>query len=535
MKFNQEPFGTRVSPTLVHHFLEQSAFTFPDKVALRHGKVNATYREINCRANQFAHWLKAQGVVPGDRVALLMENCVEYVIGYYGALKSGAVIAPLSTHNKPEGLKPLLNSLAPKVILATSSAERLLKASTEDIPQDRAIIVKNPKLKWGGASGGVWEWASLNQGQPESDPGLSIDPTFLASIIFTSGSVGLPKGVMLTHANIVANTHSICRYLKLTSSDVQMVVLPFHYVMGKSLLNTHFAVGGSVIINNQFAYPATVVKEMADQKVTGFSGVPSTYAYLLHRSPLASYRQQLDALRYCSQAGGHMPHRIKAELRQALPKHTQIVIMYGATEAAARLSYLPPERFDEKMDSIGIAIPGVMLKVVGPDGTELPPGQVGELIAAGPNIMQGYWQDPESSLKVLGADDCYYTGDLCCMDEEGFLYLTGRRDDLIKVGGHRINPHEIEDALMETGLVIEAAVLGIKDEMLQNRLYALTALKDKDGAEDAVQMLLKRCAERLPRAKLPSEIVLCHSLPKSSSGKVDRKKCLEILQRSIEN
>ena len=215
---------------------------------------------------------------------------------------------------------------------------------------------------------------------------------------------------MLTHRNIVDNTFSICQYLHLTKNDIQMVVLPFFYVMGKSLLNTHFAVGGTVVINNQFAFPAAVIKEMITEKVTGFSGVPSTFAYLVHRSPLAANRENLTSLRYVSQAGGHMSKAVKEELRRVLPSHTEIVVMYGATEAAARLSYLEPSRFAEKMDSIGKAIPGVTLKVIKENGQEAAVGEVGELVASGSNIMQGYWRNPEATNKAL-ANGWYHTGD----------------------------------------------------------------------------------------------------------------------------
>jgi acyl-CoA synthetase (AMP-forming)/AMP-acid ligase II len=304
-----------------------------------------------------------------------------------------------------------------------------------------------------------------------------------------------------------------------------MVVLPFFYVMGKSLLNTHFAVGGTVVINNKFAFPASVINQMESERVTGFSGVPSTYAYLLHRSPLARFRDRLGSLRYCSQAGGHMAVATKQELRQVLPEHTKIYVMYGATEASARLAYLDPERYEEKMGSIGKAIPGVALKVLGADGCEVPAGQTGELVADGPNITMGYWKDPEATAKDLDKSG-YHTGDLGYQDEDGYFYLKGRKDNLLKVGGHRINPQEIEDALMATGLVIEIAVVGIPDPLLGQKLVALACAKDGDCTEKAV---LSRCAEKLAKHKMPAEIRLHRSLPKSSSGKIDRARCMELL------
>ena len=348
-----------------------------------------------------------------------------------------------------------------------------------------------------------------------------------ASIIYTSGSTGGPKGVMLTHRNIVGNTFAICQYLRLTHEDIQMSVLPFFYVMGKSLLNTHIAVGGTVVINNQFAFPATVLKEMITENVTGFSGVPSTFAYLLHRSPLAASRDKLSSLRYVSQAGGHMAKAVKEELRRVLPSHTEIVIMYGATEAAARLSYLEPARFADKMESIGKAIPGVELKVIRGDGSDAAIGEVGELVARGSNIMPGYWRKPEATEKAL-VNDWYHTGDRAYQDDEGFFFAVGRLDDLLKVGGHRLSPQEIEDVLMESGLFVEAAVLGIPDGLLGNKLVVLAVSANDRCSENTV---LGYCTGCLPKYKVPAEVKFTKILPKKVSGKIDRKACVALFQQ----
>ena len=521
---------TTYPPTLIHHLLEKSAEAFPNKVALIHEEVRATYGQINDGSNQLACRLEEQGVTSGDRVVLLLENGLEYVIGYYGALKAGAVVAPLSSDIKSEGLIYLLRELMPRVIISSSKFEKVLQTAELDSLNLQALILKKISLSWKSRNYRILSWDDLICGRDSSNPDNSIKESALASIIYTSGSTGEPKGVMLSHRNIVSNTHAICQYLRLTEKDIQMVVLPFFYVMGKSLLNTHFAVGGTVVINNKFAFPASVVKQMVEEHITGFSGVPSTYAYLLHRSPLTAYRDRLSSLRYCSQAGGHMSKAIKEGLRKALPEHTKIFIMYGATEVAARLSYLEPERFENKMDSIGKAIPGVTFRLLDEKGREVQVGQVGELVASGDNIMQGYWKDPETTAKVLDSNG-YHTGDLCYQDEEGFFFLVGRRDSLVKVGGHRINPLEIEDVLMGTGFLMEATVLGMPDELLGHRLVALVAPKNEDCNS---QVILSLSASKLPRHKVPSEIKFIHSLPKNASGKIDSVKCLELfkLERS---
>lgn len=509
----------------VHHFLEESARTHPDKVALVCDDVRATYYDINALANQLARLLRERGFTNGDRAVLLFRNSLEYVVSYYAACKAGGIAVPMSHDIKPESLRVLLDELEPAVILSSTQYENTIHESGYPLDGTCFAIVRGTRYHWPSGAH-VDEWNKILPRYDTLNPDIATGEADLASIIYTSGSTGKPKGVMLSHKNIVVNTDSICRYLRLTENDIQMVVLPFHYVMGKSLLNTHFAVGGTVVLNNRFAYPATVIKQMIEENVTGFSGVPSTYAYLLHRSPLKNNRDRLTSLRYCSQAGGHMSRQIKQELRRALPDHTNIYIMYGATEASARLSYLEPALLEQKMDSIGTPIPNVTMRILDESGTELLPGQTGEIVASGPNIMLGYWRDPESTARVLDRHG-YHTGDLGYCDADGCFYLVGRKDNLLKVGGHRINPQEIEDVLEETGLIIEAAVLGVPDALLGTRLIALVAPVDGECSE---RYILGLCAAKLPRYKMPAALHFTRSLPKNANGKIDRAQCKKLVE-----
>lgn len=512
------------SVTLVHHFLERSARLYPDKAAIVHGKTRVTYSEINIRADNLARHLLSMGVQKGDRIALLMENCVEYVISYYGIMKAGAVAAPLNSDLKPEGLRYAIDDLEARILISSSRFSKLITGSDSDIFGLTHLILKSSHQPPAASRQPPVLSFDLVVSSPRSalrTPHSALLSSDLASIIYTSGSTGGPKGVMLTHRNIVDNTFSICQYLDLTEKDIQMCVLPFFYVMGKSLLNTHFAVGGTVVVNNQFAFPATVLKEMIAEKVTGFSGVPSTFAYLLHRSPLAASCDKLSSLRYVTQAGGHMSRAIKEQLRRVLPSHAEIIIMYGATEAAARLSYLEPSRFADKMESIGKAIPGVELIVMNGRDKEAAIGEVGELMARGSNIMPGYLNKPEATDKAL-ANGWYHTGDQAYKDEEGFFFVVGRQDDLLKVGGHRLSPQEIEDALMESGLFVEVVVLGVPDEFLGNKLVILAVPSSNSCTSNEVMSF---CAGRLPKYKVPSEVRFVKNLPKKTSGKIDRKGC----------
>ena len=520
-------------PRLVQDFLETSATLSPYKTAVIHEGSRAAYAEINDWANRLAHGLIAAGVRPGDRVILLSENSLSYVVSYYGILKAGSVVASLNTDIKPEALENIIKELEPRAVVVSPKLEKIVRAV-------RAPLLKGVPVMVAGAGQGstalrpgtVGSLRPLSDGLdslPSQNPALAIDPHFPAAIIYTSGSAGKPKGVMLSHANIVVNTRSIIAYLKLTSNDIQMVVLPFYYVMGKSLLNTHFAVGGTVVINNKFAYTAAVLKQMAEEKVTGFSGVPSTYAHLLFKSPLAAYRDKLPALRYCSQAGGHMPARVKLELMKVLPEHTRLIVMYGATEAAARLTYVPPERLTSKINSIGVPIAGVSMSVVGPDGKVLGPGETGELVARGDNIMLGYFRDEEATRRALDAQG-YHTGDLGYCDEDGYFYVTERKDDQLKVGGRRVNPRTIEEAIVESGRAVECIIFGLPDPLQGCRLAGLVVPVRR--TDETVAEILKFCAGRLPRFMIPDSLRLVNTLPRTSNGKPDRARSVSIFLES---
>jgi acyl-CoA synthetase (AMP-forming)/AMP-acid ligase II len=336
----------------------------------------------------------------------------------------------------------------------------------------------------------------------------------LAAIIYTSGSTGAPRGVMLSHGNIAANTASIVEYLELSSADRVMVILPFYYVYGLSLLHTHVAVAGSLVIDNRFAFPNAVLKAMREHAVTGFAGVPSTFALLLHRSNVGA--MSFPSLRYVTQAGGPMPPALVQEWLRTVPG-VPFFVMYGATEASARLAYLPPAELPRRLGSIGRAIPGVELRVVREDGDVASPGEIGEIVARGGNISAGYWNCADETRQRFGPDG-FRTGDLGFADAEGFLYLVGRRHDMIKVGAHRVSAKEIEEALHEHAAVHEAAIVGAPDPLLGEVPVAHLVLRE--GRLATAADIVAFCRERLPEHKVPARVEFHTDLPKNGAGKL---------------
>jgi acyl-CoA synthetase (AMP-forming)/AMP-acid ligase II len=297
-----------------------------------------------------------------------------------------------------------------------------------------------------------------------------------------------------------------------------MAVLPFVYAYGNSVMLTHLFTGGKLVIENSFVYPNVVLDKMKGEGVTGFSGVASTYTLLVNHSNLKNY--SFPSLRYLTHAGGPMPLELLDKVRNAFDGK-ELFVMYGQTEATARLTYLPPTELDRKRGSVGISIPGVTIKIVDQTGATVPAGQTGEVVAAGDNIMAGYWNNPEQTARTL-ADGWLRTGDVGRIDDEGFLYIIGRNNDIIKSGAFRISPYEIEEVLLRHPSVYEAGVVGVDDPVLGETICGL--IVPHHDCTPREQELLAFCARHLAPYKRPRAIFQVKELPKSPSGKVLRQK-----------
>ncbi|MDQ3003549.1 MAG: acyl--CoA ligase, partial [Fibrobacterota bacterium] len=443
---------------LVQSLLEESADRGPSRPAAWHKGEWLTYGSLEDRANRLAFCLAGEGLSAGMRVGVLLENGFAFLAAHFAVLKTGCVNVSLNTELTAEGLAFLMSDSEAEALILGRQHARLLASLAP--PTSLRLVI------WDGDGmpadpGAPWarhltlaEACSV----PSPRPAVQRCETDLASLVYTSGSTGRPKGVMLTHRNLMSNTESIAGYLALAPEDRVLAVLPFHYVYGQSLVYSHFFRGGSVIIDNRFAYPNVVLDTMAALEVTGFAGVPSTFVILLEKSALR--KRSFSSLRYVTQAGGHLSAAWQLKAAEAF-NPARFFVMYGATEAAPRLTFLHPDLLPEKAGSIGKAIPGVEVFISDQAGNRLPPGALGEIAARGPNIMAGYWRDPQGTAEVL-RNGIYFTGDLGKEDTEGFLFIEGRSRDFIKVGGNRVGAKEIEDAILEWDGALEAAVIGVE-------------------------------------------------------------------------
>ena len=452
------------------------------RVAIVERGSSVSYGELWCRCQAFANALRANGLRAGDRVAFALDSSWQYAVAYYGSMLAGGIAVPLNSA-----------AHAQEVAAWSDHAEAKWRFHS------RAAIEEFCTL---GSEGHV-DHVDPSADQP-------------AAIHYTSGTTGSPKGVLLSHANLTSNAESIISYLKLTESDSVLCILPFYYAYGSSVLNSHMLAGGRIVIEHGFTFPRVTMERLVQERVTGFAGVPTTFALLLGRVRLDQL--DLSALRYVTQAGGAMSPSNIDRLRDALPGK-QIYVMYGQTEATSRISYLPPGQISNKRGSVGIPIPGVSIEIRDDAGNRCEAYRIGRVCVSGPNVMLGYWRSPEATERVLqrGWLD---TGDVGYLDDEGYLFLSGRRSDVIKVGAHRVHPQDVEDVIAELVQVSEVAVIGVDDELLGEVIKAFVVLNEDDPLTE--QQIRRHCLERLAPYKVPKHVEFVSTLPRTASGKIRR-------------
>ncbi len=493
----------------------------PDRTALQFPARNYTYGELRDAAVRMTGHLLALGCQKGDRVLLAAENSFFWAASYLGTLGAGLVSVPLPASATEEDLRYVLEVTESRVAAVPAH----LAAKHGALFQGMHLLTDcaAPSVK-----------AVLSQVDCSALPTIAVSDGFqnaasddLAALMFTSGSTGKPRGVMVSHRNITANTESIIQYLNLSGADRILAALPFHYCFGTSLLHTHLRVGGSLVVDSRFMYPETILQRMLETECTGFAGVPSHFQILLRKSSLR--KKRFPHLRYVQQAGGHLAPTLIRELQAALPGK-QIFVMYGQTEATARLSYLPPERLDEKLGSIGKGIPGVKLRVVGGSGEDVEPDQVGEIVAEGENIALGYWRAPAETVATFRQGQLH-TGDMATIDKDGYIYIVDRARDFLKVGGKRISCYQIEDQLLECRELLEAAIVAIPDATLGEAVKAFVVPRVPGNSE--VEGTLRRfCRSHMAPQLVPKEIVVMKALPKNSAGKVLKQDLRRLYGRS---
>ncbi len=454
-----------------------------------------SFKSIFEASNKIASYLEVK-IGQHQKVLLIAPNSLFSVIAYLGILKSGNICVPLNPGIETEIFEFISQKTDPGIVFFSENVRGRLRPTVDCITEKKLDEI-------------------IYSAGPVQSTLTEFDGESIAEIIFTSGSTAFPKGVMLSHNNIIANTESIIEYLKLSPTDIMMVVLPFFYCYGLSLLHTHIRVGASLVLNNNFIFLGSTINDLNKYGCTGFAGVPSHFQILLRKSDLFK-NTKFPALRYVTQAGGKLYNTFITEFTKSFPK-VQFFVMYGQTEATARLSYLPPEILTRKLGSLGKGIPGVELKVVDDQGRVIKPGETGEILARGKNVMVGYLEDREQTAATI-RDGWLYTGDMATVDEEGYIYLTARKKEIIKVGGYRISPKEIEEVIVMVTGVIDCTVKAIYDELLGEAIQATVVVSER-GRKITGEEIRQYCATKLSGYKVPGNIVFEESMSVSPSGK----------------
>jgi len=460
------------------------------------GKENLSYKELYSSSLLLASYMRKE-FGRNKNILLLSANNKFFLTAYFAIIKSGNVCIPLDPNIEKENLEYISRLTGPVMIFMTRDVERKISAGSVNCIFPDTINDDEFRKSF-------------------TEFTEDVDDDTCAEIIFTSGSTGIPKGVMISHKNLRANTESIIKYLKLSSDDRMLVVLPFYYCYGLSLLHTHLRVGGSIVFNNSFIFLGGVIRDLLEHKCTGFAGVPSHFQILLRKSDKFKTTKFPD-LKYVTQAGGKLAPIFIDEFRKSHPEIT-FIVMYGQTEATARLSYLPPELYEVKKGSMGKGIPDVELKVINEKGENIKPGEIGEVIARGDNIMLGYFGDEEGTKNTI-RNNWLYTGDLGTVDDEGYIFLTARKKEIIKVGGKRISPKEIEAVILELPEVVDCTIDGIDDALLGEALKATIVVRNEAGKEAMQDKIKQHCSRHLALYKIPQVFEFKDQLVIAATGK----------------
>ncbi|NRR30550.1 acyl-CoA ligase (AMP-forming), exosortase A system-associated [Oxalobacteraceae bacterium] len=510
---------------LLHDLIFKAALRTPDAPALRYQGVAMSYRVLAQLIGLASRALPAQGLARGERVAVYLEKREEAVLAMFGAAAAGVVFVPVNPLLKPDQVAYILADCNARLLITSGQRHAQLAGALARCPELHSVVlVDATDTAAAGAVRRLLRWSDfLDSGGP-ARAHRSID-TDMAAILYTSGSTGMPKGVVLSHRNLVAGAHSVASYLNNSAADRLLCVLPFSFDYGLSQLSTAFDSGACAVLIN-YLLPRDIINTVESEQISGLAAVPPLWMQLAQLSwPSAC------TLRYLSNSGGTLPRQTIAALRHALPQ-TKIYLMYGLTEAF-RSTYLAPEQVDQRPDSIGKAIPNAEVLVLRADGSPCAPGEPGELVHRGALVAQGYWNDAQRTAerfrplpgRAAGlplAELAVWSGDTVRSDEEGYLYFIGRGDDMIKTSGYRVSPGEVEQIAYASGLVAEAAAIGIPHPRLGQAIVML--VKANEGqALDAAQMLAA-CQAALPMYMVPAWIdVRQQALPRNPNGKIDRR------------
>jgi amino acid adenylation domain-containing protein len=512
----------------VHKYLEKYANESPEKIAVICGEQRFSYREIDALSERLAHTLKENGLEKQSRVIIFLDNSIETVISIYGVLKAGCVFVVLNGAIKASKLAYILKDSGASAVITHVKKRAEVNKALASLEGELPILWVGMNREANRAPRSIF-WQEALRERISTDiegPGnveeieRVIDQD-LATLIYTSGSTGEPKGVMSSHHNMISAARSIIQYLGNTPDDIIMAVLPLSFDYGLYQVIMAFMFGGTVVIEQSFMFPLKILETIEREKVTGFPIVPTVAAFLLKMGSLEKF--DFSSLRYMTNTGAALPIEHIKKLRVLFPD-VKIYSMFGLTECK-RVCYLPPEEIDRIPGSVGKAMPNCEVLLLDEEGNEVGPGDIGEMVVRGSNVMRGYWNSPELTARTfrdnpITGEKLLYSGDYFRKDKEEILYFLGRKDDMIKTKGERVSPKEVENAVCEVDGVLETAVIGVEDELLGQAVKAFVILEE--GASVQEKDILSYCRNNLEIWMIPKYIKFVDNLPRTPNGKVDK-------------
>ena len=524
--------------TLLNELIRVAADRMPEALALTSGSQSLTYAALQGQVQAAASGLIALGLQRGERVGIYLDKRVETVVTSFAAPAAGGVFVPINPLLKPAQLGYVMQDCDVRVLVTSTERYALLVDVLAGCPALRCVVLTStaagdaelPAAAAPKVSHAVLAWADLLNAAPRH--GHRVIDSDVVAILYTSGSTGQPKGVVLSHRNMVTGAKSVASYLENRAEDTLLAALPLSFDAGFSQLTTAFHAGARVVLLN-YLLPRDVLKAMVRERVTGLTAVPPLYIQLSQLDWPSAIGENL---RYFANTGGRMPRATLELLRQRVPQ-ARTFLMYGLTEAF-RSTYLPPDEVDKRPDSIGKAIPNADVLVLRDDGSTCDVDEPGELVHRGPLVGLGYWNDAAKTAErykplPLGAggreaglqlpEIAVFSGDSVRRDAQGFLYFIGRRDEMMKTSGYRVSPTEVEELLYATRLVGECVAFGVEHPALGQAIQVIATPPEGELNLD-VSALLARCKQGMPAYMVPAGIEQASGpLPRNANGKIDRK------------
>jgi amino acid adenylation domain-containing protein len=504
---------------LLGGLLRQAALRDPHRIGVTGEGRSCSFAEMHRAATSFAGHLRADGVDVGDRVVLFMGNSVDFVLAFWGAVYSGATIVPVSADTKEQKLRWILEDCRPSAAIVDAEIFMTLHDAAQDLDIKLIVTSQSDTAPLAACLPDLL----LGRADDEENPPANLDQN-LALIIYTSGSTGVPKGVMLSHLNVLTAARSVAEYLGYRASDSVFCAVPFTFDYGLHQLTMTALVGAELVVERSFAKPFFSLHRLVLSKATVLPLVPTMVALI---EPLAA-RFDLSAIRIVTNTAAALSLRQIAVLRDLFAS-AEIFSMYGLTECH-RCTYLPPALLATHPGSVGRAIPNTELWVVDEQGVRHTCGAIGELVIRGSTVMKGYWQNPEQTDRKLKpgplpGERVLHTGDICRLDEDGLLYFVARKDDVLKVCGEKVAPREVEDVLLAHPAIAQAAVLGVDDPVLGHKVIAFVepiATPPIPNGERFSQELAAWCGPRLESHMAPAAFHILAHLPRNGNGKIDK-------------